>query len=135
MRMEPTWPASLTRYSGVRQLSSQLPADVFSTACYEVKFGKPPPQPLGFSTRCVDAGYFPSAPGGRRGLVECCYVESGARAVGVGSALLEAAVAWCEAQGGLEVDALALPGDRATKQRLEAAGFRARLLTLSRRSD
>jgi len=73
-------------------------------------------------------------PGGRRGLLECCYVESGARAVGVGSALLEAAVAWCEAQGGLEMDALALPGDRSTKQRLEAAGFSARLLTLSRPS-
>ena len=31
------------------------------------------------------------------------------------------------------MDALALPGDRTTKQRLEAAGFTARLLTLSRR--
>ncbi len=74
-------------------------------------------------------------PGGRRGLVECCYVERGARGVGVGSALLAAAVAWCEAQDCAEVDALALPGDRATKQRLEGAGFTARLLTLSRRSD
>ncbi|HXY29043.1 MAG TPA: GNAT family N-acetyltransferase [Acidimicrobiales bacterium] len=73
--------------------------------------------------------------GERRGLVECCYVESAARGVGVGSALLAAAVAWCEAWGCGEVDALALPGDRATKQRLEAAGFAARLLTLSRRSD
>ena len=35
----------------------------------------------------------------------------------------------------LRVDALALPGDRTTKQRLEAAGFSARLLTLSRRLD
>jgi len=74
------------------------------------------------------------APRGRHGLVECCYVESPARAVGVGTALLEAAVAWCEEQGCVEVDALALPGDRTTKQRLEAAGFTARLLTLSRPS-
>ena len=90
------------------------------------------------STRAVVVGLAAAtvceSPGGRRGLVECCYVETGARAVGVGSALLEAAVAWCEAQGGLEVDSLALPGDRATKQRLEAAGFSARLLTLSRPS-
>jgi GNAT superfamily N-acetyltransferase len=70
---------------------------------------------------------------GKRGQIECCYVDRGARGVGVGTALMEAAIAWCEASGYEEVDALALPGDRATKQRLEAAGFTARLLTLSRR--
>ena len=69
----------------------------------------------------------------RRGRIECCYVEAPARAVGVGTALMEAAVSWCTAAGCDEVDALALPGDRLTKQRLEAAGFTARLLTLSRR--
>jgi GNAT superfamily N-acetyltransferase len=72
---------------------------------------------------------------GPRGLVEGCYVELDARGVGVGSALLQAALAWCQEQGCREVDALALPGDRATKQGLEAAGFTARLLTLSRRLD
>lgn len=71
--------------------------------------------------------------GQRRGRIECCYVEEGARGVGVGTALMDAAVVWCDAAGCVEVDALALPGDRATKQRLEAAGFTARLLTLSRR--
>jgi GNAT superfamily N-acetyltransferase len=77
-----------------------------------------------------------SAPAaGGRGLVEGCYVEPDARGVGVGSSLLQAAVAWCTEQGCREVDALALPGDRATKQRLEAEGFTARLLTLSRRLD
>lgn len=70
-----------------------------------------------------------------RGRIECCYVERDARGVGVGTALMEAAVEWCAASGCVEVDALALPGDRATKQRLEAAGFTARLLTLSRRLD
>jgi GNAT superfamily N-acetyltransferase len=69
----------------------------------------------------------------RAGLIECCYVEAGARGVGVGTALLEAAVAWCTSSDCADVDALALPGDRTTKQRLEAAGFTARLLTLSRR--
>ena len=66
-------------------------------------------------------------------MVECCYVETGARGVGVGTALMDAAVRWCAGAGCAEVDALALPGDRATKQRLEATGFTARLLTLSRR--
>jgi GNAT superfamily N-acetyltransferase len=71
--------------------------------------------------------------GQRRGRIECCYVDADARGVGVGTALMEAAVAWCKAAGCDELDALALPGDRATKQRLEASGFTARLLTLSRR--
>jgi GNAT superfamily N-acetyltransferase len=71
----------------------------------------------------------------RRGLIECCYVEAGARGVGVGSALLQAAVDWCRSRECAEVDAVALPGDRSTKQRLEGAGFTARLLTLSRRLD
>ena len=48
---------------------------------------------------------------------------------------MDAGVAWCTEQGCDAVDALALPGDRTTKQRLEAAGFTARLLTLSRRLD
>ena len=74
-----------------------------------------------------------AAPGGRRGRIECCYVEVAARGVGVGTSLMEAAVGWCVTAGCGEVDALALPGDRSTKQRLEAAGFSARLLTLSRR--
>jgi GNAT superfamily N-acetyltransferase len=68
-----------------------------------------------------------------RALVEFCYVEADARGVGVGTALMAAAVDWSAGRGCEEVDALALPGDRATKQRLEAAGFTARLLTLSRR--
>jgi hypothetical protein len=46
---------------------------------------------------------------------------------------MEAAVAWCVERQCLDIDALALPGDRSTKQRLEAAGFTARLLTLNRR--
>jgi GNAT superfamily N-acetyltransferase len=78
-----------------------------------------------------------SSPGGgrRSGRIECCYVETGARGVGVGTALVEGAVAWCAARGCTDVDALALPGDRTTKQRLEGAGFTARLLTLNRRLD
>jgi GNAT superfamily N-acetyltransferase len=67
--------------------------------------------------------------------IECCYVEPDARGVGVGGALMQALVEWCTSQGAGDVDALALPGDRSTKQRLEAAGFTARLLTLNRSLD
>jgi GNAT superfamily N-acetyltransferase len=73
--------------------------------------------------------------GARNGRIDCCYVETGARGVGVGTALMDAAVAWCAEEGCAGIDALALPGDRTTKQRLEASGFTARLLTLSRRLD
>jgi GNAT superfamily N-acetyltransferase len=66
------------------------------------------------------------------GHIECCYVDERARGVGVGSALLASMVQWCGARGCRDVDALALPGDRSSKQCLEAAGFSARLLTLSR---
>ena len=52
---------------------------------------------------------WPDAPSG---LIECCYVEAGRPGVGVGAALMEAALAWCAAKGCAEVDALALPGDR-----------------------
>ncbi len=33
------------------------------------------------------------------GLIECCYVETGARGVGVGTALMEAALGWCTERG------------------------------------
>jgi len=75
------------------------------------------------------------ARGAMTALIECCYVETAARGVGVGTALMDAAVAWCAEKGCDAVDALALPGDRTTKQRLEGSGFTARLLTLSRRLD
>jgi GNAT superfamily N-acetyltransferase len=68
----------------------------------------------------------------RSGRIECCYVEEGARGVGVGTALMESVVAWCTARDCGDIDALALPGDRHSKQRLEAAGFTARLLVLNR---
>lgn len=67
------------------------------------------------------------------GVVECCYVEPPARGVGVGTALAEGLVAWFTEQGCTGIDAWALPGDRATKQLLEGAGFSARLLVLHRR--
>ena len=69
----------------------------------------------------------------RAGRIECLYVEPEARGVGVGSALMAAAVAWCRQQSCVEIDALALPGDRSSKQRYEGAGFSARLITLSRK--
>jgi GNAT superfamily N-acetyltransferase len=66
------------------------------------------------------------------GVLDGCYVEPEARGVGVGRALLDAVVAWLTAAGCRGIDAGALPGDRETKNLLEASGFKARLITLHR---
>jgi GNAT superfamily N-acetyltransferase len=70
--------------------------------------------------------------GHRVGRIECFYVEPGARAVGVGQAIVGSLVEWFEAEGCTDVDAVALPGDRSSKQLLESSGFKARLLILHR---
>lgn len=68
----------------------------------------------------------------RVGRIECFYVEPDARAVGVGQAIVGSLVEWFEQQGCTDVDAVALPGDRSSKQLLESSGFKARLLILHR---
>ncbi|MGC8463578.1 MAG: GNAT family N-acetyltransferase [Acidimicrobiales bacterium] len=69
---------------------------------------------------------------GRRGVVDCCYVEPGARRVGVGEALLADVVGWLGRTGCDAVDAAVLPGRRDGKSLLEATGFKARLIVMHR---
>ena len=71
--------------------------------------------------------------GDRLGVVTDVYVEEGARGVGVGEALLDRVVAWCEAAGCIGIDALALPGNRSTKNFFESFGFTARAIVVHRR--
>ncbi|MBV9664434.1 MAG: GNAT family N-acetyltransferase [Actinobacteria bacterium] len=73
--------------------------------------------------------------GDRLGVIDDIYVEPGARGVGVGEALMGAALEWLTAKGCTGVDAHALPGDRATKNFFEASGFSARLLVMHHRID
>lgn len=70
--------------------------------------------------------------GGLLGVIEDIYVDPGARAVGVGEALMEHLLAWCRAQGCFGVDSLALPGDRATKNFFESFGLVARAIVVHR---
>lgn len=67
------------------------------------------------------------------GVVTDLYVEPGARGVGVGEAVLDQLVAFCAARGCTGVDALALPGERETKNFFEGSGFVARALVMHRR--
>jgi GNAT superfamily N-acetyltransferase len=72
---------------------------------------------------------------GTIGVLEGCYVEPAARGVGVGRLLLDTVVAWLGEQGCSGVDGTALPGDREAKNFFEAAGFKARVLTMHRNLD
>lgn len=70
--------------------------------------------------------------GRRLAIVDEVYVEPAAREVGVGEALLDAAVSWAADEHCDGVDAVALPGHRQAKNFFEAHGFTARLLTMQR---
>jgi GNAT superfamily N-acetyltransferase len=71
--------------------------------------------------------------GSRLGVVDDIFVEEGARAVGVGEAMMGDLVAWCEAKGCTGMDAMALPGHRLTKNFFEESGFTARKLVMHHR--
>jgi GNAT superfamily N-acetyltransferase len=64
--------------------------------------------------------------------LDLIFVEPAARRIGVADTMLEVLLERCAAWGTNTVDALALPGDRATKALFEAHGFKARLLVMQR---
>lgn len=66
------------------------------------------------------------------GVVTDIYVEPGARGVGVGEVMIDEVLAWCRDRGCVGVDALALPGNRHTKNFFETFGFKARALVVHR---
>jgi ribosomal protein S18 acetylase RimI-like enzyme len=68
--------------------------------------------------------------GRRLGVITDLFVEHLAREVGLGDAMAGDLLEFCRAQGCAGVDALALPGHRATKNFFEAHGFSARALTM-----
>jgi L-amino acid N-acyltransferase YncA len=65
-------------------------------------------------------------------VVEELYVEAGARAVGVGEAMMHALLAWAETAGCQGIDASVLPGNRAAKNFFERFGLTARAITVYR---
>lgn len=69
------------------------------------------------------------------GIVDDVFVDPASREVGVGEELLDAVIAWCTERRCVGIDALALPGNRATKNFFETFGFTARLLTVHRRLE
>ena len=75
------------------------------------------------------------ADGRRLGVVEDVFVEAGAREVGIGEALMDQAMPWFVAERCIGVDAIALPGMRATKNFFETFGFTARMIVVHHRLD
>jgi GNAT superfamily N-acetyltransferase len=75
------------------------------------------------------------ADGSLLGVVDDIFVDPGARAVGIGEALMNHMIDWCRGQGCFGVDSLALPGDRHTKNFFESFGLVARAIIVHRPLD
>jgi GNAT superfamily N-acetyltransferase len=71
--------------------------------------------------------------GAQLGVVTDLFVDPEAREVGVGERIITDLIAFCNEQGCIGVDAMALPGHRATKNFFEEHHFTARALTMHRR--
>lgn len=69
------------------------------------------------------------------GVLDDLYVHPDARSIGVGEAMMNELLPWFGAHGCSGVDAVALPGMRATKNFFEECGFTARLLVMHHRLE
>ena len=72
--------------------------------------------------------------GSTLGVIDDIFVEEEARGVGVGEAMIADLLEWCASQGCRGIDAMALPGHRASKNFFEGSGFTARKLVMARRA-
>jgi ribosomal protein S18 acetylase RimI-like enzyme len=68
----------------------------------------------------------------RLAVIDDLYVESEAREVSVGEALMDDILTWAQAEGCRGVDAVALPGNRPTKNFFERFGLVARAILVHR---
>jgi len=73
------------------------------------------------------------ADGSTLGVIDDIFVEEGARQVGLGELMIDDLMTWCEERTCVGMDAMALPGHRATKNFFEESGFTARQLVMHHR--
>jgi len=66
--------------------------------------------------------------GGRLAVVDELYVDPEARGVAVGEVLMDDVIEWATEEGCFGIDAMALPGNRATKNFFERYGLTARAI-------
>jgi GNAT superfamily N-acetyltransferase len=70
--------------------------------------------------------------GGHLGMIDELFVHPEARGVGVGEALMGLIEPWCAERGLVGIDAVALPGNRHTKNFFESFGLVARAIVVHR---
>lgn len=75
------------------------------------------------------------ADGGLLAVVDDLYVEAGGRGVGLGETIMNLLVSHATERGCFGIDALALPGNRATKNFFETFGLTARAIVVHRTLD
>jgi GNAT superfamily N-acetyltransferase len=66
------------------------------------------------------------------GVIDDVFVEPEARGIGLGEALMDLVVPWCTERGCRGIDAVALPGNRGTKNYFERFGLVARAILVHR---
>lgn len=86
---------------------------------------------FGFAYATIEP-LLPQAGGERIGVVRMIYTEDEARMVGVGAAMLDGVISWFRSHGVDRFDAIVSPGHRLAKNFFEAAGFKARRITMYR---
>jgi GNAT superfamily N-acetyltransferase len=72
------------------------------------------------------------ADGGQLAVVDDLYVDPEARGIGVGETIMDDLVSFARQRGCVGIDALALPGNRATKNFFETFGLTARAIIVHR---
>ena len=85
---------------------------------------------------CIDSvvmGYLIARKLDQLATIEQVFVTNDARNLGVGDALVSATLSWAREQNLTALDALALPGDRETKNLYERSGLVARLITVTKK--
>ncbi len=86
---------------------------------------------VGFAYATIE-DLLPQAAGERIGVIKMIYVEDDARMVGIGEAMLVGLMDWLHSHGITRFDAIVSPGHRLAKNFFEAAGFKARRITMYR---
>ena len=120
-------PVYLLRSARPRPPHDSLQADLVDELT-RVSLGCIGDVPVGYAvTRLVELG-----DGTTVAEVADIFVEPAARDVGVGDALMDDAVGWARDRACVGIDALALPGDRHTKNFFETFGLVARAITVHR---
>lgn len=89
----------------------------------------------GASVGFAAARFVALADGRSLAAIDALYVLPEARGVGLGEALMDEILAWAVAGGAAAVDAVALPGDRVTKNFFERYGMTARAIQVHRRLE